>query len=347
MVLPSTGPLSEMLTQLGVEVRTDPSMAVLRKEILRSPTKLVLLSLNALCSLVRTAIMIRESRASICYISTVTIPVPILAARLLRVRSVLHVHEAETALRPVFMKLLTFPARLASDVICISRAARDFVSNGGRWREVDEKTIIVPNTVRTPGLVDPLPHERPEILRLLLPGRLSPRKGTDVAVAALAELRTRGIRAELTIIGSAFSGYEWYVSEIRKVVSTLKLGAFCTIHDFRSDIDDVYREHHVVIVPSRIEPFGLVALEGMARGRIVIASDVGGLSDIIHNRHDGVLFPPGSPTTLADAVEYAWLNWQTALQISSNAERTVAIRYSEDAFARSIQMALLGGEQDA
>jgi glycosyltransferase involved in cell wall biosynthesis len=57
----------------------------------------------------------------------------------------------------------------------------------------------------------------------------------------------------------------------------------------------------VVVIPSRQEPFGLVALEAMAMGKPVVATHVGGLPEVLEGA-DAVLVKPDDPTALAKAV---------------------------------------------
>lgn len=63
-----------------------------------------------------------------------------------------------------------------------------------------------------------------------------------------------------------------------------------------------YNAAQVVVVPSRYESFGMVALEAMACGAPVIASDVGGLSTLVRDGRTGFLVPYGDPAALADAL---------------------------------------------
>lgn len=59
----------------------------------------------------------------------------------------------------------------------------------------------------------------------------------------------------------------------------------------------------MAVVPSLLEPFGLVAIEAMAYGRPVVASRTGGLAEIVVDGETGRLVPPGDPQALAQALE--------------------------------------------
>lgn len=70
----------------------------------------------------------------------------------------------------------------------------------------------------------------------------------------------------------------------------------------RSDVPDLLEESDVVVMSSHWEGFGLAAVEAMAAGRPLIASDVGGLRDVVLGA--GVLFPQGDDKELAQKVQY-------------------------------------------
>ncbi|EQD58967.1 glycosyl transferase, group 1, partial [mine drainage metagenome] len=73
----------------------------------------------------------------------------------------------------------------------------------------------------------------------------------------------------------------------------------------RSDLemDREYRTADMLVIPSRFEPFGLVLLEGMARGLPIIASRVGGMPEIADQSGAVLWVPPGDSTALAEAIE--------------------------------------------
>ena len=68
------------------------------------------------------------------------------------------------------------------------------------------------------------------------------------------------------------------------------------------DLVSTLRSSNVVVVPSRFEPFGIVALEAMAAGAPVVVSGVGGLAEIVDDNVDGLEVEPGNPRAIADAV---------------------------------------------
>ncbi len=123
-----------------------------------------------------------------------------------------------------------------------------------------------------------------ETLRCIYVGRLDPNKGVDVAVQAVADLRQRKLDVSITVAGSAWF-YNRPDKSSCKYISGLKqemkrAHADWLGHVPRRWLPGVLREHDVALVLSRSrEPFGLVVLEAMASGLVVVASPHGGLSE--------------------------------------------------------------------
>lgn len=148
------------------------------------------------------------------------------------------------------------------------------------------------------GTPDPEPGARRNrgALQLLCIGRLSKEKGFDLAVAAVAGLGGQGSEVRLDIVGD---GPERATLETaaRACSGLVTLRGALSPEALRVAIDAC----DAVLVPSRHEGLGLVALEAMARGRPVIASAVGGLVDVVAPE-DGLLVPPEDVGALMAAI---------------------------------------------
>lgn len=142
-------------------------------------------------------------------------------------------------------------------------------------------------------------------LRLLFVGRLVERKGVEVLVRALAEIRSRR-PAELTVIGAG-EGED----SIRRVVLACGLGSSVRLEGAvpREALVRAYGEHDIFVLPAVVdekgdtEGLGVVLLEALRFERPVVASDLGGIPDIVEPGRTGVLVPPGDPSALAAAIE--------------------------------------------
>ncbi|MCU1377812.1 MAG: mshA [Acidimicrobiales bacterium] len=139
---------------------------------------------------------------------------------------------------------------------------------------------------------------------LLFVGRIQPLKGLDVAVGTLAQLDDPA--AELVVVGGP-SGADG-PGELTKVLDLAhELGVADRIRWVAPQphhlLSTWYRAADVVLVPSRSESFGLVALEAAACGRPVVAAGVGGLRTIVDDGRTGLLVEGRDPASYAAAVD--------------------------------------------
>ena len=138
---------------------------------------------------------------------------------------------------------------------------------------------------------------------LLFVGRIQPLKGVDLAISTLSELEHKGAR--LILVGSS-SGLEGPSEErrIRQMVDELGLKNRVLFVEPQSHekLVNWYRAADVVLMPSRSESFGLVALEAAACGVPVVASAVGGLQTIIEDDSSGYLIDGRDPWSYASRV---------------------------------------------
>lgn len=137
---------------------------------------------------------------------------------------------------------------------------------------------------------------------LLFVGRFVSDKGGDVLLRALAELHQTGWgEPSLTLVGDGPEKEAW-----QKLGKELGIANFLRFVGFRQGeaLADTYRSHRVLVVPSTWpEPFGIVALEGLACGCRVIGSDQGGLPEAIGP--GGWTFPNGDVGALTQTLRLA------------------------------------------
>ena len=185
----------------------------------------------------------------------------------------------------------------------LERAARyAFVSEA--TRRAAEKAGVRPAQVAIahsgidPAFIDPAP-EREWTWSLMYVGRIDERKGVHTAVAALVHLPDA---ATLTVIGG------WDEAEERRLRETAKRVGVLDRVRFRGQLrpDEVraaYGDADVVVFPVIWEePWGLVPLEAMGRGRPVVATGRGGSGEYLRDGGNALLFEAGDERALADAV---------------------------------------------
>jgi glycogen(starch) synthase len=90
----------------------------------------------------------------------------------------------------------------------------------------------------------------------------------------------------------------------------------------------------VAVVPSRYEPFGLVALEAMAAGTPVVVTRTGGLGDLVRPGETGLVVPPAAPAALAEAVGRLLADPEGRVAMAQRARTDAAERFGWDTVAR-------------
>ena len=295
--VPGPGLLLDALRKAGAETAV-VAVPVLRRSVL-SPKGLLALVGGMPFALRRLVRFLRAADAGKLYVNTLTCPAWIAAARLAGVACVVHVHEAEDTLPTAVRRGLTLPLLFADTVIVNSDATRQSLI-----RDVPRlagRIEIIYNGVDDPE-VAALTDRNGGPLQLLLVGRLSPRKGTDVAVSAMADLVRGGADVELDLVGDVFTGYEWYADQLADQVRDAGIQDRVRFQGFHPDVKGFLERADICLVPSRQEPFGNVAVEAMLAGRPVVASRVQGLAEIVRDDHNGLLVTPDDPSALAAAV---------------------------------------------
>lgn len=175
----------------------------------------------------------------------------------------------------------------------LRRAAASIAVSRAIAEDLDSPSLVIANPYRD-DLFRPLPRvERRD--ELLFVGRLVSDKGVDVLVEALGLLAADGLRPQLTVVGDGPEAAE--LQELARY-----RGVEGQIH-FRGrrtgeELVEILNRHRILVVPSRYrEPFGIVALEGIACGCLVVGSAGGGLGEAIGPC--GWTFGNGDPAALA------------------------------------------------
>lgn len=133
-------------------------------------------------------------------------------------------------------------------------------------------------------------------------GRISPEKGVDVALRALAQLRDEGLDVDFEIAGG---GEDEHLRELEALAASLGIAERVS---FLGPLDtaalkDFYARIHALVVPSVWEePAGLVLVEGALAGVPLVASRVGGIPEIVRDPEEALLCPPGDAAALAAAL---------------------------------------------
>lgn len=165
---------------------------------------------------------------------------------------------------------------------------------------------------------------------ILCVGRLVPQKGIEYFIRAIPSIAKRYPEAKFIIVGEGWSR-DILEAEAQSSGHAKKI----RFTGFASDqeVINLMTSADVLVVPSVYEPFGIVALEGMATGVPVVASKVGGLSEVIEHDRTGLFVYPRSPESIAWGIDQVLSDPDHAKWLTENAKEKLHKAYSWEAVA--------------
>lgn len=163
-----------------------------------------------------------------------------------------------------------------------------------------EHIRVVYNGVPSLGVTDP-PVSNNSLLNksIVIIGDLQERKQQHIAVEAIGILYSKKIKVELHLIGRNRNNYKNKIQEIAKVKDVNNLIHFYGYKN-RENIYDIIKNIPVIILPSLFEGIPTSIIEGMSLRKLVIATPVGGVKELIRDNINGFLHPPQNAGALAN-----------------------------------------------
>jgi glycosyltransferase involved in cell wall biosynthesis len=160
-------------------------------------------------------------------------------------------------------------------------------------------------------------------------GRLAPEKGHSVLLQAMARMGRESKPAKLAIVGKGRCE-----SELRELISLLRLEKQAILTGFRSDIPRLYAGADLAALsPIGGESFGIAILEAFLSGLPAVATDVGGVSDLVRDGETGYLVPPGDPDRLAAALTKMLRDPAARAEMGRRAKALVLNNYTPEKLA--------------
>jgi glycosyltransferase involved in cell wall biosynthesis len=219
---------------------------------------------------------------------------------------------------------------LVDGYLAVSNAVAVHYSDQLGLRDV----VVIPNAL-SQELVDGTEGPRPVVQNttgpcplIVMPGRFVPEKGHEVLLQALSQLETEFPGAELVLAGSGPTE-----EKVRGEAERLGLARRVRfMGDLpRRELFEIERRADVVVVPSLYEGFGLAAAEAMAIGASVVASDVGGLPELIDDGVTGRVAQAGSSEDLAATIRSVLLDKAATLKMADAARTYVGNHFAPKA----------------
>lgn len=154
-------------------------------------------------------------------------------------------------------------------------------------------------------------------------GSLHPRKGHRYLIKAMKLAFKNRDNIKLMIVGEGA-----LKTELKRLSEELGIEDRVIFTGYREDINDLISSMDIVVQPSIEEGFGITMLEAMALGKIVVATDVGGIPEIINNGETGILVPCANADTLAKTLSFLIERPDLSKTISEKGKKSVEKDFS-------------------
>ena len=133
--------------------------------------------------------------------------------------------------------------------------------------------------------------------------RISPEKGIEYLIDAFNQIKKQFPNTKLVIVGDAYSSSDKiYKQRILKLIKAYHLQNDVIMPGYRSDVINLIQGVDISVSSSLMESFGLFILESMAMGKAVVATEVGGVPEVVENGRTAILVKPRDSISLAKAI---------------------------------------------
>lgn len=247
-------------------------------------------------------------------------------------------HDSETWLRKkLFIALERWTARMTHKLIAISQPLMDWGLglNIGRPEQYTkiysgieiEKfrvDVDVSSLRRSLGLTD-------DDLVIGLVAKLWDGKGHKIAIDALKSIRGTYPNAKLVFVGEGY-----LQSDLEKHAQQLGIAKHVIFTGFRTDIAQLNAMLDIAILASDFEGMGRVLLEAMVMNKPVVATDVGGIPDVVDDGITGILVPVGDANALANAIQKLLRDPQLRTQMGTAGYKKISEQFSAATMVQKI-----------
>jgi glycosyltransferase involved in cell wall biosynthesis len=233
------------------------------------------------------------------------------------------VRRAERALARVSDHLLAVSSRVRSDLVCYGVAPADRIS-------VIEPGVDLETLLRCREMRGALRRElglAPDVPLVGIVGRLSPIKNHYLFLEVAARIAAVRPDVRFVVVGDGELG-----SAIRARADRLKLSNRVIFAGWRSDLVQVYGDLDVLVSCSDNEGMPISLIEAMAAGCPVIATNVGGVPDLIDDHQTGLLVPGRDPSRLTAALLRLLQDGALARGLAASAQSRVRARFGMTRF---------------
>jgi glycosyltransferase involved in cell wall biosynthesis len=230
---------------------------------------------------------------------------------------------SEKILLPLTSRLHKRTVQKSKRIITVTNQVKNLYTT---WVN-EEKIVVVPFGVDTDLFKPAQTTEQPEEIEILYVGSLYALKGVPFLIQAIAYVRKNKTKANLTIVGEGSQKNALIaLTKAFQIDKHVKFEGFVP----NSDMPKYYNRCDIFCFPTLGEPFGKAVIEAMACRKPVIATKVGGNTEIIQDGVNGILVPPANSEALAAEIIRLINDAQERRRIGGAAREAAINRFSWD-----------------
>jgi glycosyltransferase involved in cell wall biosynthesis len=337
VVLFCDGPLGARLKEHGIETHVlslDASVIGIRKDSLGLGSFLKLKQVVQTLRFIPTlAALLRSLRVELVHTNSLKADViGGLAGRLAGVPVLWHVRDridSDYLPRQVVVVFRQLCRLIPNFVVANSAATLATIRPGENSLGETSRMRVVHDGTYLPDLRSQMKSVPADHATVTLVGRISRWKGQHVFIRAAEMVHRQFPGARFRIVGSALFGEAEYEREVRDLTRDLNVADCVEFTGFRDDVADLIAHSSIVVHASIVgEPFGQVVIEAMAAERPVVATNGGGVPEIVVEGTTGLLVPMGDAPAMAAAICRLLENPESAQDMGRNGRQRVADHFT-------------------
>lgn len=306
VVLPNEGPLKEELDLIGIKVIISPVLK-LHRNIFHIKHAILFFN-DVFSSLSSLKKLHKEYKFDLVYSNTLAVLAGAIFAKRNKIKHIWHVHEIIE--RPkliawIYPKLLYYFSNI---IICNSEATKQNIVS--REKNNSPKTIVIYNGIdiyineEQPNFCNSNYEKKENEIVITLVGRINRIKGHNWLLKTFNEHFKHLKKVKILFVGSPVKNQEIYLHNLEKYIVSNNLNEKVKIIPFTTNLNAIWNITDIAVMPStEKESFGLVALEAMMAKKPVVASNHGGLKEIVKDNKTGFLVEPNNINDLKIALE--------------------------------------------
>lgn len=345
VVLHEKGPLTEKLNDLNIEI-IETSVIKVKRGILNIKF-LLHLPFEVFSSFRSIRNQLSGRKISLIHSNATSVFIGAFYSFFFRIPHIWHVHEIieePKRIAKIYPSIINF---FSKKVIFNSKATENhFISilpkikkkgvliYNGQKREFPYLSVSETISLRN-KICSSIEHDT---ILIALIGRISRLKGQKLLLNAFNKLTKNFNNVHLLYVGSTPKGQEFYLENLNEKITTLNLNQKITILPFTENIWPIYDSVDIVVVPStEAESFGLVATEAMLSKKSVIASNFGGLKEIVINNETGFLFENKNETDLLKKLEILVQDQNLRNNMGEKGLKRVQESFSSEKYVKKVE----------